>query len=872
MSVPTKSARRIFSLLSIRSNKDPTTSPESSSPLASPRLFQASPKQLAVDTRDQSNSLPHSPTVPSESHHHIRSVLAGDDDLNADLLPPPSLVTLNVPPSSPDGRPQSQTGSRPSSSAGGTSTCWTSLTRPGTPADERLVKRRSRIPSKSPTGSMDRRANRPDAWIAGIEPIIPYDIHALAGGEQIPELWDDEGDTFVYLFPQNARRPPSFKIYSTVFADSPSLTFLAHGTDPRVEALRTSTQNLSIAHQRGVLDDYWADNDAGSSGSGRMNLAEDFPAEVQPLHLYMPVPLDSDVSSARAPRLSANDMETLMLFRNLFAFLIGQSLVATPRYPNLFSVFLEIATLLKRFEFSNLDGSNFGEMSMSSFSKYCDELQLADVRKSHDKTIEAIVLGERLKYYPLFVEGFVHGVGKAEEIRQLKSPKYDLISPVTQKRLERGYIDLENRVRMMRVKLEDFDFPSLFSGIANSNMTDLKTVHFKAWKGALLAFRKFILQYYRQKYGSWPPKAGSKKNEFEGDGLNRLLLNELYRDFSDLYDMLVDRTALTTRTTDMASDDLDAADPLESQARALRRIMSEYDRSTPPVQPPIPFDLPQFPSLFTVRRKPMDPKTEMKERHKKIKDAEINEILVDSYTHGSMKPTPFIESFMQFERRSVHGKNIEEIIDNRCGQWLFLYAVIQSLPLLVVDAPDIMYTDGVEYFLCVAPRGGAPWVHNDSRTGRSWFGVTGGTGVVSLPSDIITNGVEGVYRRSHCWQVATQWAEKSQLFGSPLTDDASSLSFPASPAPQSSIGSASDIVQPPSLLNPISASPLPFGQRTSSPNGVNKRHSTINVGLEALPLPPGIIPVDPPTAPFVRHNPHMSFDDILKEVPQKRKK
>jgi len=89
-----------------------------------------------------------------------------------------------------------------------------------------------------------------------------------------------------------------------------------------------------------------------------MNLAEDFPAEVQPLHLYMPVPLDSDVSSARAPRLSANDMETLMLFRNLFAFLIGQSLVATPRYPNLFSVFLEIATLLKRFEFSNLDGSN----------------------------------------------------------------------------------------------------------------------------------------------------------------------------------------------------------------------------------------------------------------------------------------------------------------------------------------------------------------------------------------------------------------------------------------------------------------------------------------------------------------------------------
>ena len=82
--------------------------------------------------------------------------------------------------------------------------------------------------------------------------------------------------------------------------------------------------------------------------------------------------------------------------------------------------------------------------------------------------------------------------------------------------------------------------------------------------------------------------------------------------------------------------------------------------------------------------------------------------------------------------------------------WL-LYVVIWSLLLLVVDAPDIRFTEGVEYFLCIL------WVH---RTGRSWFK---GTRVVSLPSNIITNGVEGVYRRSHCWQAATQWAEKGQL-------------------------------------------------------------------------------------------------------------
>jgi hypothetical protein len=42
--------------------------------------------------------------------------------------------------------------------------------------------------------------------------------------------------------------------------------------------------------------------------------------------------------------------------------------------------------------------------------------------------------------------------------------------------------------------------------------------------------------------------------------------------------------------------------------------------------------------------------------------------------------------------------------------------------------------------------------------------------------------------------------------------------------------------------------------------------------LEALPLPAGIAPIEPPTRPISRFNPNMSFDDILKEVPKKDKK
>ncbi|KKK16159.1 hypothetical protein AOCH_006263, partial [Aspergillus ochraceoroseus] len=719
----------------------------------------------------------------------------------------------------------------------------------------------------------------------------------------ITELWNEAGDTYVYLFPENTGRPASFKIHSTAFTDSASLNFLARGNDPRTaNHLEQQTQSLSLKPEEGapasppLTPHKWTENDNDSAGSRRMSLEEDGLDEPQELHLYLPIPLNSDVSNLTT-QISPEDQETLLLFRNLFAFLLGQSLIATPRAPSLFSIFMDIASLLSRFEFTNFDGSNFGEIATSSFSNYCDELYLADVRKSREKTIEAIVLGERLRFFPLYLEGFVHGVGKLDELKQLRSPKFGLISPITQKRLERGFIDLDSRLKVLHSKLNDFEFPSVFSGIANSaTAIESKTVRFKAWKAAFMDFRRFLLQYYRQKYGSWPPKARSRKNQFEESGLNRQVVKDLYQDCCDLYDMLVDRTALTTRTVDMAPETSETSDPVELMNRAMRIILSEYDRSTPPVQPPVPFDIPQYPSLKPITRKPMDAKKEGKQMGKKLKDADINAVLMGSYTRESMRPTPFIEAFMQFERRSAHGKTVNDLIDLRCGQWILIYCVIQALPLLVVDVQTVRFVDDVEYFLCIAPRGGAPWVHNDGKVARSWFGVEGG-GVVSLPSDVVINGVEGVYRRSHCWQMAEQWAEEDAILAPPTMDDPyeneSSISSPY-PAHQSSAGSSSEPQHHPQmslsgqsqsqyyqpqapgtpLLSPGGLTPPPAIPRLSAPSIRSRsehRHS-INPGLEALPLPAGVAPIDPPARPVSKFNPNMSFDDILKQVPNQRGK
>jgi hypothetical protein len=767
------------------------------------------------------------------------------------------------------------------------------------------------MPGRSRASSIDKRPTPmlPAAWIAGLDQKVVYDLGPLSRGEQvrniewmtffdqceadeifnffqIQELWNEQGDTYVYLFPQNTGRAASFKVDSTIFAESPSLTYLARGNDGKTNGLEQPTRTLSLVSPMSPpltpQDRLETDNDNDSSGSQRMAF-DDNPEEVQELHLYLPIPLNCDVSNPQA-RLTQEDTETLLLFRNLFAFLLGQSLIASPKSATLFSIFMDVAVLLARFEFSNLDQSNFGETATSSFSNYCEELRLADVRRSREKTIEAIVLGERLRYYPLYVEGFVHGVGKLDELKQLRSPKYTFIHPITQKRMERAFIDLDTRLRGLYGKLEDFDFPSVFSGFANSTTSsESKVVRFKNWKSAFHEFRRFTLQYYRQKYGSWPPKARSKKNEFEENGLNRLLLLDLYHDFTDLYDLMVDRTSLTTRTIDIsgAGSSTPSEDPKEITVRALRHILSEYDRSTPPVMPPIPFDIPQLPSLQPLHRKPLDAKKEAKQSGKKLKSSDINAVLMDSYTREAMRPTPFIESFMQFERRSAHGKSVNDITDLRCGQWIFLYAVIQSLPMLVVDVPEVHYNEGVEYFLCIAPRGGAPWIQNDTKTARSWFGVAGGAGVVSLPSDVVINGVEGVYRRSHCWTVAEQWAEAGALLDPPMVEDAtyddeeSSISSPYQ-GHQSSAGSSSEpylhhMSIPGGALSP----PPPAIPRTRSPGAAQRseqhRHS-FYPGLEALPLPAGIAPIEPPTRPISHFNPNMSFDDILREVPKKDKK
>ncbi len=411
----------------------------------------------------------------------------------------------------------------------------------------------------------------------------------------------------MYLFPRTSDKGPSFRIDSSVYAASQLLTRLVHGSlysdqtyIPPLDLADRSSRRVSgepytQPSRTASPDQSQIGSSDGSKGSRALSDAveDDFTEK----HLYLPITLSSDAAfTPHEPQLTAQDTDTLVAYRNFFAFLIGQSLVATQRYSNIFDIFLRIADILSHLAFSNVDGSTFGEVAASSFDCYVDELLLADVRHSREKTIEAMILGEKMRSMSLYTEGFVHAAGKYDSIKEIDSPKFSMLSHKTGTRLARAAMDLDSREATINLKLKDFEFPNIFAGIMNSaTASETKIIKFKKWKSAFMTTRSFIMDYYKTKYGSWLPKAKSKKNDLTTSGLNRLVLVEIYRDMSNLYDLLVNRKNLTMRTADgfLAEDE---GEDIESIFhRALRKVLSEYDRSTPPVQPPDSFRLTTIP-------------------------------------------------------------------------------------------------------------------------------------------------------------------------------------------------------------------------------------------------------------------------------------
>ncbi|KAM7209038.1 hypothetical protein V8F20_000647 [Naviculisporaceae sp. PSN 640] len=675
-------------------------------------------------------------------------------------------------------------------------------------------KRKSWLPGgRSRASSKDKTKDKAGSLAYLITPDgrSEYSTMSLENGDKVPELWNEHGTIYIYLYPKETGRGPSFKVSDQIFAASHVLNELllsekVFGSGPRAGDYLT----VGDAEERPAIP---PDDNAG--------------------HLYLPF---TDPS-----------LELLITARNLFAFLTKQPLVGTKKQPTIFAVLLAVAEMLENFGFTSMDGSSFGEETEAAFDVIMEQFALADVRHSREKTIEALILGEHMRSWRLYNEAFAHAVGKYEDIVDLKSPLFTEISASTRNRLDRAHLDLENRISNLSLRLETFDFPSLFAGIASSTSTEeYKNVKFKEWRNSFNKMRGFVLGYYKTLFGSWPPKARSKKNQFSVSGLNRQCLKILYSDCCALYDLLVDRESITPRVIDQLFSE-EAQKSVDPMISALRQMLSEFDRSSPPMLPPIPYDIPKLPTMTSIYENYNDLSAKKQIKFDKgLQPNELQLLLIKSRNIDTETISmSFLDSYKEFELKEAKSVAPHDIVDQRIGHWLFLYAVIQSLPMLVVDAPDLKYTEGVEYFLCEPPQGNAPWMVEDAGEVRKMWYQTAGQGIVQLSADVIMFSAEGIYMRSHCWLAAKEWESQAQP-GMPALGAGEGVGGLGA-----GLGGVASPLEPPRAvfedMDPGmaggrrgSASPGSApGSRNTSPARGRSRHayrSSIALGLEPLPL------------------------------------
>ncbi|KFZ19101.1 hypothetical protein V501_00841 [Pseudogymnoascus sp. VKM F-4519 (FW-2642)] len=638
---------------------------------------------------------------------------------------------------------------------------------------------RSKLRSRLTFMPRSRDSSRPTSsagsapWVLGGPNKVDYNLAPLLSGERVTELWDDTADVNVYLFPTGNK--PSFKIPSRVIETSAMLMNIAFSqsptspisiaspvsfnmpTSPTIvnpeptiledavmnapdEAMKRLDFNFDLPHRRPSADLSAYLSADGFAQGDLMAKPNQTPREG---HLYFPI---TRLTIPQNLQDAGSDTDRLLAARNLIAFLLHKPLIASMRFPTEISVFLGIASHLADVDFLDESSGDFGRVITTAFSFYNDIYNLQDVRGSFQKMLQGVIMGEAMRHAQLYREGFIHCVGAygCKGIREHKL--FAMVSDATKSKIEREALDLEHRQKSIKTRLQDFDFPHIFNGTAASKVTaESKTVRFTAWRSHFVAFRSFVLSYYKDLHGSWPPKSG-KRSGFQISGLNRLALKILYDDLAALYDILVDREALTTRTLDV--EDVKGEDDMtqgQLELLALRKIMSEHDRSSIPVTPPIPFDLPKLPTPTTLDagHPKRSAKAQVTAETRRLRPFEKLLVLAKAHNVSVGLQTPFLRKYAEFEDEQASGSSIRDLRDQRFGYWIFLYAVLQCLPPLVMDAPGIRYTGGVEYFLCKPPLGHLPW--QDGRTMRDY------------PFDAAENTAEAIYTRSHCWMAGADW-------------------------------------------------------------------------------------------------------------------
>ncbi|KAL8803434.1 MAG: hypothetical protein Q9223_006187 [Gallowayella weberi] len=542
-----------------------------------------------------------------------------------------------------------------------------------------------------------------------------------------PELWNEHGDTLVYMYMRGSRTkpPPSFRISSSLVEASGSKHFidqLCNVREPEGWPAFVPAEDSNLGgpddldssydtyrHETSLTDG----PDAIRPVSGMQQMVSSVPAGI--MHeLYVPWP---------GAETGIHSTIWHVTTRNFFAVMANASaLVGTTLHEALYRLFERI-NMFPEYLDPNTDRVQW-------MTSYITRHNFDDVRNNPSYAASLLAFSETpgVRWREGYIEAFVHCVGMLNMgLRTI--PEWRFLTSQTRMFMDSAHLEIEDRLHRAQRWLLAFDFSAMWPSSSAPQSTA---------RGCFDRLRKWLCKYYENAFLHWPPNN-------EATWLTRDMVVRLKSDFHSLYDYLVDRDimfdgsqyrpnqkwAMTSK-----SGQTFRADTLELPITEI--LLSFDDKNGFPHMPhPYCMTPPSTPaqnkpkSSFTLK-KPSSPTDILaSSRRKALSYAEASNVytLRDQFVH-----TELISNFIRFEQSDMI-ENIDPC-EARRGRWILIYGILQVLATISVDSPKLRFKEGAQYHLSPMMKGVVPWAEEGS------------------PPE-----PEAEHTRSYCWTVPETWAK-----------------------------------------------------------------------------------------------------------------
>ena len=553
---------------------------------------------------------------------------------------------------------------------------------------------------------------------------------------QNPELWDETGDTFVYMYMRGSRTkpPPSFRINSKVIERSGSRAFtyqLHHVMEPDGWP-RFYPNEVPSPEDGSSVDDTVATYE---SPQGAMPGSTDH-SDIGELDAIRPLNLSTiKRHKVRAPRGIQHELyipwpgtetgthSTIwhITTRNFFAVMYdANALVGTTLYEAMLRLFERVNT------YPDYLDRNISRVAW--ITDYATRHGFDDVRNNPSYAASLLAFSENpgVQWREGYIEAFPHCVGMLDKGLQTV-PEWRYITPHTKMYLQNASMEIEERVHRAQSWLLSFDFDDMWPTTSAPPSTA---------RGCFDRLRKWLCKYYENAFLHWPPTS-------DMTWLTRDMVVRLKNDFEGLYDYLVDRDIIFDgaeyrpgqkwNITSLSGQPFRA----DTSELAFTDILLGFDERNnfPHIPHPYPVTPTSMPthskpkSAFTLKKPASQAEITAQSRRKALSYAEASNVytLRDQYMH-----TDLVTNFIRFEQ----GDLLDSIdpFEARRGRWLLIYGILQVLATVSVDSPNLRFKDGVQYHLSPQMKGVVPW---------------------AVPGS--AREEEAEHKGSHCWVVPSTW-------------------------------------------------------------------------------------------------------------------